>query len=142
MHRHAIRKTPEEAMRASVDALGGLQEVGAQLKGAAADPVLAGQWLAHCLTAAKRDKLSLAQIVHVFRSAHGVGEHDGFAVFAQLCGYQVTPVGFDAQLAQALKRAEQAATEAQQARDEIASLSDNPELLARMTKAGLKVELL
>lgn len=142
MHRHTIRKTPEEAMRASVDALGGLQEVGAQLKGAAADPVLAGQWLAHCLTAAKRDKLSLAQIVHVFRGAHGVGEHDGFAVFAQLCGYQVTPVGFDAQLAQALKRAEQAAADARQAADDVAILADRPELFARMAAAGLKVDLL
>lgn len=140
--RKTIQKTPEEALRASVDAIGGLQEIGAALKGADADPVLAGQWLSHCLTADKRDKLSLSQIVHVFRRAHGAGEHDGFAVFAQLCGYQVTPVGFDAQLADVIKRAQVAAEAARRAAEDVESLSDNPELLARMKAAGLKVEAL
>lgn len=140
--KQTIRKTPEEALRASVDAIGGLQEVGAALKGADADPVLAGQWLAHCLTASKRDKLSLSQIVHVFRSAHGTGEHDGFAVFAKLCGYQVTAIGFDAELADAIKRAQVAADEARQATAHLETLSGNPELLARMRAAGLKVEAL
>lgn len=134
-----IRKAPEEALRASVDALGGLQTVGHQFK-PEIDPALAGQWLAHCLTAAKRDKLSLQQVVHIFRSAHGIGEHDGFAVFAKLCGYQVTPVGFDAQMADVIKRARAAVEEARSASADLEALSDNPELLARMKAAGLKVE--
>lgn len=136
--KYVIRKSPEEALRASVDALGGLQEVGHDFK-PEIDPALAGQWLSHCLTAAKRDKLSLQQIVHIFRSAHGKGEHDGFAVFAKLCGYQVTPVGFDAELADAIKRAQSAAEEARSATQHLESLSENPELLARMKAAGLKV---
>lgn len=136
--KQSIRRTPEEALRASVDALGGLQAVGHTFK-PEADPILAGQWLAHCLTAAKRDKLSLAQIVHVFKSAHAAGEHDGFAVFALLCGYRVEAVGIDAELAEAKRRAEKAVAEAIEAARHLQSLADNPELLARMQAAGLKV---
>lgn len=136
--RQVIRKTPEEALRASVEAIGGLQVVGHGLK-PDVDPALAGHWLGHCLTAAKRDKLSLSQIVHVFRGAHGEGEHDGFAVFAKLCGYTVSPVGLDAELAEVVKRVRAVKEEAEQAFADLASLTDNPELLARMKAAGLKV---
>lgn len=136
--KHSIRRSPEEALRASVESLGGLQEVGHGLK-PESDPVLAGQWLAHCLSRDKRDKLSLAQIVHIFKRAHGAGEHDGFAVFALLCGYQVNPVGIDAELAAAVKRAQDAAVEAAEASKHLQMLAENPELMARMKAAGLNV---
>ena len=49
-------KTPEEALRISVDALGGLQDVGAELRHESEmDPISAGQWLSHCLIPTKRE---------------------------------------------------------------------------------------
>jgi hypothetical protein len=135
----AIRRSPEEALRASVDALGGLQEVGHAFK-PDIDPALAGQWLSHCLTASKRDKLSLSQIVHIFRNAHHTGEHDGFAVFALLCGYQVQAVGTDAELAAAQHRAVAAVREAQDAARDLTTLIDNPKLLATLRAAHVNVE--
>lgn len=134
-----IRRTPEEAIRASVDALGGLQEVGHTFK-PEADPMIAGQWLSHCLTAAKRDKLSLQQVVHIFKRAHALAEHDGFAVFALLCGYQVQPIGADAALSDALKAARETQAQAEEAARNLQTLIDNPKLLATMRAAHLKVE--
>jgi hypothetical protein len=138
--KQVIRRAPEEALRASVDALGGLQEVGHALKGADSDPVLAGQWLSHCLTESKRDKLSLSQIVHVFKRASAIGEHDGFAIFALLCGYQVQPIGVEAQLAEAMKAAEQARAQAEETARNLQTLLENPKLLATMRAAHLNVE--
>jgi hypothetical protein len=132
------RKTPEEALRASVDALGGLQEIGHEFK-PEYEPGSAGQWLSHCLTAGCRDKLSLAQIVHIFRKAQSVGEHSGFEVFAAICGYTAAPIATDTQLVDAVKRAEAAKREAIDAARDLEMLSDNPRLMAIMRAANLKV---
>lgn len=131
-------KTPEEALRASVDAIGGLQECG-HLFRPDADPAIAGQWLSHCLTATKRDKLALSQIVLLFRRAGLLGEHDGFATFAACCGYAATPITPEAEFTAALKRAEAVKADATRAAADLESLMDNPELLARMRAAGLNV---
>lgn len=84
-----LSRTPEEALRLCVDALGGLQAVGHRLKGEDSDPVLAGVWLSHALTATCRDKLSLSQIVWIFREAHEIGFHAGVDDFAEIIGYRV-----------------------------------------------------
>ena len=133
------RKTPEEALRASVDALGGLQEIGHEFK-PEYEPGSAGQWLSHCLTAGCRDKLSLAQIVYIFRKSQAIGEHVGFEAFAAICGYTATPIAADAELVEAVKRAEAAKREAIEAARDLEMLSDNPRLLSIMKAAGLKVE--
>lgn len=135
----AIRRTPEEALRASVDALGGLQEVGYSLK-PDVEPSIAGQWLSHCLTASFRDKLSLGQIAKIFRDAHAIGSHDGFAVFAHLCGYTAIASVPQEALLEAQQRALASVHEAQEAARDLQDLIDNPRLLATMQAAGLKVE--
>jgi len=132
------RRTPEEALRASVAGIGGLQEVGSQLK-PESDPVLAGQWLAHCLTADKRDKLSLAQIVLIFHRAYLQGEHDGFQQFAALCGYEAKPVLPEELLAVALKRAQQAKADADETARNLQTLIENPKLLATLKAAHVNV---
>ncbi len=132
------KRTPEEALRASVDALDGLQAVGATLR-TDIDPVLAGQWLSHCLTATKRDKLALTQIVRIFREAAALGEHDGFAMFAELCGYDVRPNDIENGLRIARDAAQVALREAQELARDYDELANRPELLARMRAANVKV---
>jgi hypothetical protein len=132
------RRTPEEALRIAADAMGGLQEAGFVLR-PDVDPTLAGHWLGHCLTATKRDKLALSQIVLLFRRANTIGEHAGFAAFAAACGYAATPITPEAEFAAAIKRADAARREASQAAADLDELSRRPELLARMEAAGLKV---
>jgi len=134
-------KTPEEALRISVDALGGLQPIGAELRHESEmDPISAGQWLSHCLIPTKSDKLSLRQVVWIFRKAHNLGEHEGFATFAAACGYTVTPIAPAAELAELKKQADAAVHAAQAAAQDLELLINNPQLLARMRAAGLKVE--
>jgi alpha-galactosidase len=124
------QRSMEEALRTSVDALGGLQAVGYMLK-RDIDPVLSGQWLAHCLTRTKRDKLSLTQIVLIFREAKVIGQHAGFEMLAKHCGYLVTAISDPAEeIVDLAKRAEQAANEAGEL---------SREVMARMQAAGLKV---
>lgn len=134
----ASRKTPEEALRLAADALGGLQEAGHALR-PDVDPVLAGQWLAHCLTASKRDKLALSQVVLLLRQACAQGRHEGFQAFAAACGYTAIPIAPEAQFAEAVRRAHAARVEATSAAADLEELASRPELLARMQAAGLKV---
>lgn len=128
---NAHARTPEEALRASVDALGGLQKVGHRLR-PEIDPILAGQWLAHCVDPERREKLTLAQIVWIFREAKAAGAHVGFESLAQLLGYRITAVVDEReQLADLARKAQAAAHEA-------TTLS--AEVLARMQHANLKVD--
>ena len=137
--RQPTNRTPEEALRLSVGALGGLQDVGATLR-TDIDPVLAGQWLSHCLTATKRDKLALTQLVKIFREARALGEHEGFLLFASICGYSSTPVGIDAELADALRLAKTKQAEAEASAHNLRTLIDNPEMLALAKALHLNVE--
>jgi hypothetical protein len=68
-----------------------------------------------------------------------LGAHDGFATFAACCGYAATPITPEAEFAAALKRAETIKAEACRAAADLETLLDNPELLARMQAAGLKL---
>ena len=133
------KRTPEEALRASVSALDGLQAVGSGLR-SDIDPVLAGQWLAHCLTATKRDKLALTQIVKIFRDACALGEHDGFAMFAAICGYDSAPSCVESELRRAREDAARLLRDAQEAARDYAELADRPDLLARARSVHLKVD--
>jgi hypothetical protein len=123
--------TPEEALRACVDALGGLQVVGHYLR-VDLDPVIAGQWLSHCLTPTCRDKLSLSQILWIFRQAKLKGAHDGAELWNDLLGYHITAVVDPAEeIADMLRKA-------QQANRESAELTE--EAIARARAQGLKIE--
>lgn len=133
------RRTPEEALRIAVEDLGGLQEVGARLR-PEIDPILAGQWLAHCLTATKRDKLSLAQVQRIWEWAHAIGAHEGFEAFAASLGYTAVAHTPEAQLAEALKRAEQARAHAEATARDLQTILDNPQLVALMRAAHINVD--
>lgn len=133
----SFRHTPEDALRRAVDALGGPQRVGHDLKPEMPPPV-AGVWLSHCLTASKRDKLSLSQIACIFRDAYKAGEHDGFMAFAESLGYRVIGIEPQAQADELTKSAEakisQAIQELQQVRELTAEQS------ARAKSVHLNVE--
>lgn len=130
----------DEALRMAVDALGGLQEVGSILR-PDVDPILSGQWLSHCLTASKRDKLSTSQIDLIFDRAAEAGEHEGIKHWARSRGggYHATPIAAGNVLAEASQRAIELQKAADAARHDLNSLIDNPRLLAQMQHAGLKV---
>lgn len=86
-----MTRTPEEALRLAVDALGGEKVVGSMLK-PDIEPALAGQWLSHCLSRYERHKLSLTQQVLILSKAKQNGAHAGFEAFAELCGYRVVSI--------------------------------------------------
>ena len=124
-------ESPEAALRKAVDDLGGDKAVGTWLR-PEMHPILAGQWLAHCLDPERREKFSAAQIVLIFAHAKARGRHDGFAEFARACGYVITStIDEREQIADLARKAQAASRDAQQLTDEV---------FARMQAAGLKVE--
>lgn len=133
-------ESPESALHQTADALGGLQEAGVFLRPEYRDdPDKAGRWLSHCLDDDKRDKLSLRQVARLFRRAFEMDDHEGFVAFCLLCGYEARPVAQLAQLSHLRKKAEQAAREAERTANDLNLLLKNPDLLARMEAAGLRV---
>ena len=141
--KHAYKRTPEEAVRLAIEALGGLQRVGHLLRGVDSDPIKAGEWLSHCLQtndSNKRTNLTLSQIQYVLREATAAGHPEGAVLWAELTGLEAKPRNTEAELVAAVQHAQvvaQAAQEAAQAAQSL--LEDNPELLARMRAAGLRV---
>jgi len=75
-----------EAIRATINALGGMKEVGSKLK-IELDPVDAGKWLANCVNTAKRDRLNPDQLAYIRRKARAAGCHILAAFEAQDAGY-------------------------------------------------------
>jgi len=127
-----VRRTPEEALRTCVDAIGGLQEVGHTLR-PDLSPEIAGQWLAHCLTAKCRDKLSLSQIWWIQQRAKAAGEHSGNEQWNQGIGYQVTAViDPKEEMADMAKQAEQHARQASEL---------SREVIERMRAANINFDL-
>lgn len=132
--------TPESAVLRAVYGAGGPKQVGTTLRPEwDTAPDTAARWLHHCCTDGHRSKLGLRQLVWIFRAACRAGAHIGFQAFARLCGYHATPIGAEAEVLEAYRKAEAARAQAARAADELKTLIDNPELLARMKAAGLKV---
>ena len=63
-----------EAIRATVNALGGMKVVGADLR-PEKSAVDAGKWLADCLNPSKRDRLDPEQLAFIRRKARAAGCH-------------------------------------------------------------------
>lgn len=81
-------ETPEEALRACVDRLGGMKKVGVMLWPTLEEqPERAGRKLADHLNEERAEKLSLAQATFLFRKACEAGFHDGMHAFNRLCRY-------------------------------------------------------
>lgn len=136
--------TPETALRLTIDALGGPQEVAVDLDPAKYEdaPDVGGQWISHCIDPDRREKLALRQMVRIFRRAHSENEHDGFRAFAKVCGYNAEPVLPATELAHLKQQADEAVRSAREAQQQLAMLIDNPRLLAQMQAIGLKTESL
>ena len=75
-----------EAIRATINALGGMKAVGVELK-PERSAVDAGKWLADCLNSAKRDRLDPDQLAYIRRKARAGGCHILAAFEAQDAGY-------------------------------------------------------
>ena len=84
-------ETPEDAIKASVQALGGAKRVA---------PVLwpdksienARDYLLACINHERAEKLSYSQVIYIFREAKAIGFHAGFEWFARECEYEVRPI--------------------------------------------------
>jgi len=90
-------ESPEDALRAAVQALGGAKKVGALLW-----PDLtidnAGRKLLDCLNTSRSEKLDVSQVMRVFSLARDAGCDEPFLWFAAGIGYEARPVTRDEQV--------------------------------------------
>lgn len=88
------RQTPETALGLAISAYNGPKELSAVLDSDRFEnrPESGARWISHCLDPDRREKFSPGSIVKIFRFAHANGAHDGFAMLARLCGYNMTPI--------------------------------------------------
>lgn len=81
----------EEALKASINALGGAKAVGSMLF--VDKPVdTARDYLLACVNPARNEKLDYNQLIFIFRAAKHKGFHAGFDYFAKECEYEARPV--------------------------------------------------
>lgn len=115
-----------EAIRTTVQALGGFKKVGAEMKPDLA-PDAAGRWLADCCNDAKREKLAPTELAYLRRRARIEGVHILACFEAREAGYgdpqPITPEDEAAQLQ----------------REFVSASKVMSSLFHRMERAGLKV---
>lgn len=115
-----------EALRATLNALGGFKRVGAELKPDMAVDA-AGRWLADCCNADKRDHLTPDQLAFIRRKARQANVH-------VLAAFEMREAGYgDPQPVE--PEDERAALE----REFVQSAKAMQGLFSRMERAGLKV---
>jgi hypothetical protein len=115
-----------EALRATVNALGGFKRVGAELKPDLAVDA-AGRWLSDCCNADKREKLSPNELAFIRRKARVEGCHILAAFEMREAGYaEPQPIE---------PEDERAALE----REFVIAAKTMQGLFGRMERAGLKV---
>lgn len=84
-------ESPEEAVRAAIQALGGAKKVGVMLwPDKSVDN--AARLLLDCVNSSRAEKLELTQIMLVFSMAKDVGCHAPFAWFCAEVGYDAKPI--------------------------------------------------
>ena len=84
-------ESPEDAVRAAVQALGGAKKVGAALwPDLLADN--AARKMLDALNTTRPEKLDISQVIRVFGWAKEAGHHEPFAWYASQVGYDVKPV--------------------------------------------------
>lgn len=84
-------ESPEDAVRAAVQALGGAKKVGSMLwtdKG----PDAAGRLLLDCINPGRHEKLDLSQVMLILSMAKDIGVHSPFAWIAGQVGYDCNPI--------------------------------------------------
>lgn len=90
-------ESPEDAMRAAVQALGGSKKVGGLLwpdKGVDS----AARLLHDCLNTGRAEKLEMSQAMMILAMAKEAGCHAPFGWMASQIGYEVTPITRAAEL--------------------------------------------
>jgi hypothetical protein len=83
--------TPEKALDACIQALGGSKKVGFLLF-PEKSPESAATYLSNCVDANRNEKLSLSHTVMLFKLAKQAGIFAPFVWFASECGYEARPV--------------------------------------------------
>lgn len=84
-------ETPEDAVRAAVQALGGAKKVGAILwNDRGVDN--ASRLLLDCINTSRAEKLEMTQVMLILRLAKDAGCHAPFAWMAAEIGYDVKPI--------------------------------------------------
>ncbi|QQP98725.1 hypothetical protein JHW38_00210 [Lysobacter enzymogenes] len=76
-----------DAIRATVNALGGMKSIGSELK-PEKSAMDAGRWMADCLNPEKRDRLTPDQLSFIRRKARAAGVHILAAYEMHEAGYQ------------------------------------------------------
>lgn len=83
--------SPEDALKAIIQQLGGIKKVGPRLF---PDKTVdaAARYLLDCVNAERSEKLSLSQIMMLLRLAHEAGYHTAYAWISGEVGYDVKPI--------------------------------------------------
>ena len=84
-------ESPEDALRADVQLLGGAKAVGASLWPDKM-PDSAARHLLDCLNPSRAEKLELGQVMLILRMARDAGHHGAMQWFAGEVGYEAKPV--------------------------------------------------
>lgn len=86
-----IHEDWREALRHTINTLGGPKEVGLMLKPSMKRDE-AGRWISDCINPDRAAKLDLEEIQHILREARKIGCHTAMVYLAQDTGYQATPI--------------------------------------------------
>lgn len=84
-------ESPEDALRADVQLLGGAKQVGARLW-PDKSPDGAGRLLLDCLNPARAEKLDVSQVMLILRMARDAGHHNSMFWMCAELGYEAKPV--------------------------------------------------
>lgn len=84
-------ESPEDALRAAVQLLGGAKQVGARLW-PDKTPDAAGRLLLDCLNPGRAEKLDVGQVMFVLRMARDAGHHAAMLWICGELGYEAKPV--------------------------------------------------
>jgi hypothetical protein len=89
--------SPEDALRAAVQLLGGAKQVGAKLW-PDLTPDAAGRKMLDCLNLGRAERLSLGQVMKLLQWARDAGHHAPMAWICSEVGYEAKPVAREEEL--------------------------------------------
>lgn len=92
-----IYESPEDAVRAAVQFLGGSKVVGVLLWPAMGADA-SSRKLLDCLNILRAEKLDITQVMFILRQARDVGCYSPFQWLAAECGFEAKPVSVDASI--------------------------------------------
>jgi len=84
-------ESPEDALRAAVQYLGGTKKIGILLwpdKGVDN----ASRYLHDCLNPSRAEKMDISHLMHIFALAKEAGFHGAYAWFSEQIGYDARPI--------------------------------------------------